>query len=136
MASLTLESPSPPIPLFSTTSTYTSITSIIVFKKKRKTTRSCPHCSRSRSPIKTKSCSNQVQHGPIRLSKETPPAYTSEAASDKQVERNFFTMLGWVLDDLNIEEIEIQEIISDDLAKLLACANTHCYSQKLREEDI
>ena len=45
-------------------------------------------------------------------------------------------MLRWVLDDLNIEEIEIQEIISDDLAKLLACANTHCYSQKLREEDI
>ena len=45
-------------------------------------------------------------------------------------------MLGWVLDDLNIEEIEIQEIISDDLAKLLACANTHCYSQTLCKEDI
>ena len=128
MASLTLKSPSPPSHPPSPLLPISRIS-----KKKRKShPPPPPPRSRSRSPIKTRS--SRVQNGPIKLCRETPPSDGSGAASDKQIQKKFAEMLGLVLKEISIEECD--ENISDDLAELLACANTHKYVPNMYKEGL
>ena len=135
MASLAIESPSPPSPIPSSSS-LPPVSIRRGSKKKRKTPRSYPHRSRSRSPIKTRSSSHQVKRGPIKLSRERPPPGAVGAASNKHVQRKFLPMLGFITEDIDIEKIETLEIMSDELANLLACANKHRFSKILYKRNI
>ena len=106
----------------------------VMVRKKRKATRSYPHRSRSRSPIKTRSSSHQVKRGPIKLSRERPPPGAVGASSNKHVQRTFLAMMGFITEDIDIEKI--LEILSDELANLLACANKHRFSKILYKHNI
>ena len=108
----------------------------MVRKKKRKAPRRYPHRSRSRSPIKTRSSSHQVKRGPIKLLRERPPPGAIGAASNKHIQRKFLAMMGLITEDIDIEKIETLEIMSDELANLLACANKHQFYKILHKHNI
>ena len=117
MASLTIHSPSPLPPL----SKFPVRTSK---KRRKKTTRSGPY-PRTRSPVRTRSYPIEVQHGPIKLSKETPTDSTAGAASNKFVQKKFMEMIGWV--DRGIKIDHSAEVLSKEVSSVIACANMHSY---------
>ena len=45
-------------------------------------------------------------------------------------------MMGFITEDIDIEKIETLEILSDELANLLACANKHRFSKILYKRNI
>ena len=129
MASLTtLPSPSPP-----------PSPSLPKKKRKEKLPRgrhpgSSSISSRSRSPIRTR---RQIigKPGPIKLCRdESPPSHTSAAASDVTIQNKFLKMMGWVNNEIELEENE--QVIPDNLSKLLACANQHDYVEPLYKRDV
>ena len=51
----------------------------------------------------------------------------------RDTERKFLAMMGFITEDIDIEKIEI---LSDELANLLACANKHRFSKILYKRNI
>ena len=84
----------------------------------------------TRSPIRTRSCSNENQHGPIKLLKGISAGGAAGAASDKIVQKRFMEMIGWVERGIDINHDE--EIITREVASIIACANAHRFIHSLQ----
>ena len=93
---------------------------LLVEGAKKKTTRSGPY-PRTRSPVRTRI---EVQHRPIKLSRETPVDSTAGAASNKFIQKKFMEMIGWVNREINIDH---EEVLSKEVGSIIACANMHSY---------
>ena len=138
MTSVTLNSPSPPSP--SSPITPLPLSELPVRSKKNVqkwplfySKRISPIQSispdripvRTRSPIRTRSYSNETQHGPIKLLKETPAEGSAGTASDIIVQKRFMEMIGWVDRGININHNE--EVLTEEVASIIASANIHRY---------
>ena len=89
---------------------------------------------RSRSPVRTRSITNHRQRGPIKLSERTPPPCAPGAASNKQMQRKFMEMIGWVHEAITIDDLV--DIIPNESANMIAIANEHSYFRSLDKNEI
>ena len=100
--------------------------------RKRRKSKGRPR--RSRSPIRTRSITNPCRRGPIKLSRRTPPPCASGATSNKQMQRKFMEMIGWVHEEIKIDDLV--DIVPNESAKIIAIANEHSYFRSLDKNEI
>ena len=100
--------------------------------RKRRKSKGRPH--RSRSPVRTRSITNHRRRGPIKLGERTPPPCAPGAASNKQMQRKFMEMIGWVHEAIIIDNLV--DILPNESANMIAIANEDSYFRSLDKNEI